>query len=103
MSVIVVATIVPIPEYRADVVAALEDAIASVHISDHGCELYALHEGKDRLVMIEKWADQGALEAHGESAAVAQLLRRTSSKVVGEVDVQVLHPHPVGTAEQGIL
>lgn len=103
MSVIVVATIVPIPEYRPEVIAALEDAIAAVHAADRGCELYALHEGKDRLVMIEKWADQRALEVHGEGTAVARLLQRTGSKIVGEVDVQVLRPHPAGTAEQGSL
>jgi len=103
VSVIVVATIVPIPEYRSELIAALEDVIASVHAADRGCELYALHEGKDRLVMIEKWTDQRALEAHGEGAAVARLLQRTSSKVAGEVDVQVLHPHPAGTTEQGSL
>jgi quinol monooxygenase YgiN len=103
MSVIVVATIVPVPEHRSEVISAIEDAIASAHANDEGCELYALHEGTDRLVMIEKWADQGALEAHGRSPAVAQLLERTNSKVAGEVDIQVLTPHPAGTPQQGIL
>ena len=74
MSVVVVATIVPVPEHRAEVIAALEQTISAVHAEDEGCELYALRQGEDRLVMIEKWPD-----------------------------VQALQPHPAGTAEQGTL
>ena len=51
MSVVVVVTAFPIPEHRAEVVAAFEEAIARVH-DEPGVELYALHEGRDRLVMI---------------------------------------------------
>jgi quinol monooxygenase YgiN len=54
MSVIVVATAFPVPEHRAQVIAAFEEAIALVH-DEPGVELYAVHEGDDRLVMIEKY------------------------------------------------
>jgi hypothetical protein len=54
MSVVVVVTAFPIPEHRADVIAACESAIARVH-DEPRVELYALHEGRDRLVMIEKY------------------------------------------------
>jgi hypothetical protein len=50
MSVVIVVTAFPIPEHRAEVVAAFEEAIARVH-GEPGVELYALHEGLDRLVM----------------------------------------------------
>ena len=40
MSVIVVATVHPVPEHRAAVIAAFEDTIASVHAEDEGCQLY---------------------------------------------------------------
>ena len=53
-AVIVVATAFPIQEHRAEVVAAFEAAMTKVHSEEPGCELYALHEGDDRLVMIEK-------------------------------------------------
>ena len=54
MSVVVVVTAFPVPEHRAEVVAAFEAAIARVH-DEPGVELYALHEGQGRLVMIEKY------------------------------------------------
>ena len=52
MSVVVVVTAFPAPERRAEVIAAFEAAITRVH-EEPGVELYALHEGPDRLVMIE--------------------------------------------------
>jgi quinol monooxygenase YgiN len=55
MSVVVVATAIPAPGHRDEVVAAFEKVIPTVHAEDEGCELYALHEGEDRLVMVEKW------------------------------------------------
>ena len=54
MSVVVVATIHPRRNCRDQVIAALEKAVIRVHAEDSGCELYALHENDDQLVMIEK-------------------------------------------------
>ncbi len=71
--VVVVATIRPKPEHRAEVIAAMEKAIASVHAHDDGCLLYALHEGDDRLVMVEKWSSAEALAEHSHGAALAEL------------------------------
>ena len=48
-AVIIVATAFPIPEHRDEVIAAFEAAIAQVHEEEPGTELYALHEGPDRL------------------------------------------------------
>ena len=48
MSVVVVATFTPKPENRFDVLTALKNAVEQVHDED-GCELYALHQGDDRL------------------------------------------------------
>jgi quinol monooxygenase YgiN len=47
MSVVVVVTAFPVPEHRAGVVAAFEEAITRVH-DEPGVELYALHGGPDR-------------------------------------------------------
>jgi quinol monooxygenase YgiN len=102
MSVIVVATAFPAPDRRAEVVRAFEAIIASVH-DEPGCELYALHEGRDRLVMIEKWASQEALAEHGKSPALAELHAVLDGKLTADLDVQVLAPHPAGTARQGTL
>jgi quinol monooxygenase YgiN len=102
MSVVVVATIIPVPEHRDEVIAAFTATIASVHAED-GCELYALHEGDDRLVMVEKWASQEALDTHSAGPALRELGPRLKGMTVGRLDVQVLRPHPAGTEEQGAL
>jgi quinol monooxygenase YgiN len=102
MSVVVVATVYPLPEHRAEVIAAFEETIARVHTED-GCELYALHEGADRLVMIEKWASGDALRVHGRAAALTELGPKLEGKLVSAPDVQVVQPHPAGTAALGAL
>jgi quinol monooxygenase YgiN len=103
MSVVVVATIRPLPDHRAEVIGVLEAAIARVHAEDDGCLLYALHKGDDRLVMVEKWSSAEALDEHARGAALTQLNRALDGLVTGAADVQVLQPHPAGTAQQGSL
>ena len=102
-AVVVVATIRPRPGHRTEVIAALEKAIAETHANDAGCLLYALHEGEDRLVMIEKWASADALAAHSRGAALAELTQALDGRTEGPLDVQILQPHPAGTATQGAL
>ena len=102
MPVITVATIIPKPEHRAEVIAAFEEAIAAVHTED-GCEFYALHEGEDRLVVIEKWSSMDAATVHSTAPALAKLGPSLAGKLAAPLDVQHLTPHPAGTAEQGTL
>jgi quinol monooxygenase YgiN len=102
MSVVVIATGFPIPEHRAEVIAAFESAIPRAQ-DEPGVELYALHEGKDRLVMIEKYESQDAFAAHGKSPALAGLMAALRGKLQSDLDVQVLTPHPAGTAAKGAL
>jgi quinol monooxygenase YgiN len=101
--VVVIATIRPLPEHRAEVVAAMEKVIADVHAQDDGCLLYALHEGDDRLVMVEKWSSPEALGDHSRGTALAELNEALKGRLEGGLDVQVLRPHPAGTADQGIV
>jgi quinol monooxygenase YgiN len=102
VSVVVVATIIPLPEYRDEVIAALTGTVAQVHEED-GCELYALHQAADRLVMIEKWASPDALKVHGTSPALRELGGRLKDKLSAAPDVQVYTPHPAGSPELGAL
>src|SRR3954453_12411242 len=102
MSIVVVATAFTAPEHSGDVVAACKAAIARVH-DEPGVELYALHEGPDRLVMIEKYESEQALSEHSKGAALADLLASFEGKLSGPLDVQVLVPHPAGTAQEGAL
>ncbi len=102
-AVVVVATIRPLPEHRAEVIAVMQKVIADVHAHDDGCLLYALHEGDDRLVMVEKWASADALAEHSRGAALAGLNQALSGRLASGLDVQILQPHPAGTAAQGTL
>jgi quinol monooxygenase YgiN len=102
VSVVTVATLFVSPEHRAEVIAALEEAIARVH-AEPGCDLYALHEGTDRLVMVEKWQGPDVVEAHAKGVAFAELFSKIKDKLNGDLDIQVLKPHPAGTLAQGQL
>ena len=101
MSLVVVATMVPKPEFRDEVIAALEEVIPRVHAEDAGCEVYSLNEGGEKLVMIEKWATPEDLQAHSASPAFKVLTAALEGKLSKEMDVQVLQPHPAGTPGQG--
>jgi quinol monooxygenase YgiN len=102
MSVVVVVTAYPINEHRGEVVAAFEAAIARVH-DEPGVELYALHEGPDRLVMIEKYESEQVRSEHLKGAALADLRSALQGKLSSGLDAQVLMPHPAGNAEKGAL
>lgn len=102
MSVVVVATIKPLPEHRDAVIAAYTQAIAQVHAED-GCELYALQQADDRLIMVEKWASRAALDAHARGTALAELRPLLAGKVAGPAEVIVLDPVPAGDPAKGQL
>ena len=102
MSVVVVVTAFPVPEHRAEVVAAFEEAIARIH-DEPGVGLYALHEGPDRLVMIEKYESEQARSEHAKGAALADLRSALAGRLSRGLDAQVLVPHPAGNAQKGAL
>jgi quinol monooxygenase YgiN len=100
MSVVVVATIRPLPEHRDEVIAAFSAVIGQVHAED-GCELYALNQTGDRLIMIEKWASREALATHSKGANLAALNPQLAGKVAGPPEVIVLDAVPVGDPAKG--
>ena len=103
MAIIVVATAYPFPEHRAEAIAAFEAAMDKVHAEEDGCLLYALHEGTDRLVMIEKYASDDAVATHVGGAGLAALREALNGKLSAPMDVQVLSPHPAGSPAKGAL
>src|SRR5262249_919927 len=100
MSVVVIVTAFPDPARRAEVIAAFEAAITEVH-SEPGVELYALHEGPGRLVMIEKYESDQVRSAHLQSAALAGLRAALEGKLSRPLDAQLLVPHPAGQPGKG--
>ena len=104
MAVVIVATLFPVPEYRDEVIAAIETVQAKVHASDDDCLLYALHEGRDgRLVFVEKYTSMDAVGAHSKSPELAELVAALDGKLAQPMDVQLLTPHPAGSADKGAL
>jgi quinol monooxygenase YgiN len=102
VSVVVVATIRPLPEHTDEVIAAFTATIPAVHAED-GCELYALHRAEDRLIMIERWASAEALAVHSKGAALAALGPQLRGKVSGAPEVIVSHAVPAGDPAKGQL
>ncbi|WP_374336152.1 putative quinol monooxygenase [Leeia sp.] len=91
MPLSIVATIVAHPEHREAVGTALRDMLAPTRV-EPGCQQYDLHvDQADPLcwVMIERWADAAALEAHLHSPHMARLQSAIAGKAAG-IDIQRL-------------
>jgi quinol monooxygenase YgiN len=102
VSVVVVATIIPLPEHREEVIAIITETVGKVHEED-GCELYALHQADDRLVMVERWASPEALRTHSRGAALAAQAPLLAGKLAGPAEVIVLRAVPAGDPAKGQL
>lgn len=102
MSVVVVATVRPVPGRLRQVAAAYEAVVGDVH-EEAGCELYALHEGEDYLLLLEKWTTAEALKDHAGSRTMKALRERIRNDVLGPTEVQTLTALPAGQLELGEL
>lgn len=96
----VVVTAIPVPGHRAEVVAAFEAAIAPM-CQEPGVEPYPLHEGPDRLVMVEKYESEQARSEHLRGAALADLRSALEGKLSPGLDAHLLALHPAGKRTQG--
>jgi quinol monooxygenase YgiN len=99
---VVVATITPIPEHRAEVREALLAAIPQVHEED-GCQLYALHENADTFVFVERWSTGDALAVHSGSPALRVMGKALAGKTAGAPVVVILESVPAGDPSKGAL
>jgi hypothetical protein len=54
-------------------------------------------------VVIVATAFPDALAEHAKSAALADLQASLAGKLNGDLDVQVLTPHPAGTRDKGTI
>jgi quinol monooxygenase YgiN len=99
MSAVVVATFHPKPGQHDAVHAVIAAAQTKVW-NEPGCQLYALHEGSDRFVLIEKWQTQEDFVRHGEAESLAKLTAAVAPLVDPAVDIVELQPvelkHPAG-------
>ncbi|MGH3276542.1 MAG: putative quinol monooxygenase [Streptosporangiaceae bacterium] len=102
MSVVVIATITPLPEHKDEVMAVVAETVPQVHAED-GCELYALHQAADQLILVEKWASPEALAVHGKGAVLAAMNPKLQGKVAGRSHVVVAQAVPAGDPVKGQL
>lgn len=96
---VVVTAIVTIrPEARAEALAALTAGIEATH-GEEGCIAYALHEDNTqpaRFVIVEKWASQDALEAHGQAEHLKTMFSTVGSLLAEPPAIVFTTPLNVG-------
>lgn len=91
MSLSIIATIVAHPEHRETVLQALTAMLVPTR-AEAGCRQYDLYVDQtdpNRMVMIERWTDDTALNAHVASPHMAQLKAVIGDKTSG-IDIQRL-------------
>lgn len=104
--VVVVASL-PVQEGKLDeAITALSAAAEAVHREESGVKKYALHtDPKDpnRLVMIEVYASQADLDAHGQTPHMAELMGALGGVLGGRPELTILTPVTAGDPAKGLL
>lgn len=93
--VVVVAVFTPAQDHAEDLVDALRRGIPAVH-AESGCEVYAIHDAGDTIVMIEKWADQASFESHRDGEASRRMAASVGPFLAKPVHIESMKPLPVG-------
>ncbi|HVB52146.1 MAG TPA: antibiotic biosynthesis monooxygenase [Acidimicrobiales bacterium] len=78
-------------------------AIANDVHAEPGCEFYALHKTGDRVVLVEKWTDDHALDVHRTAPSLLKLRAETADLVAEPWDIEFLTPLPLGDPAKGAL
>ena len=94
MSIIALAELHPTQGNTDSLVRALLAALDAVHAQD-GCELYAVHEAKEKVVILEKWRDRESLDAHRQGEPLARL-RKAMDGLVADKRAEILIAQPTG-------
>jgi quinol monooxygenase YgiN len=103
---IVVTAIVNVrPEARDEALTALTTGIEGTHAED-GCIAYALHEDTTqpaRFVIVEKWASQSDLEAHGQADHLQAMFAVVGPLLAEPPTIVFTNPLPVGDASKATI
>jgi quinol monooxygenase YgiN len=80
------------PGTNADFEATMKALQAKVRADEPGNKLYALHKTADPnvYVMLERYDDQAALDAHRAAPHFKELGRKLGDYLAGRPDVQVM-------------
>ena len=96
MTLSVIAVVDAIPEHQQAVRNALEAMLAPTR-AEAGCLHYELHidaENPCRLVMIERWRDDAALEEHFATAHIGWLQQTLDGKIT---NLAISRLNPIAT------
>jgi quinol monooxygenase YgiN len=99
---VLVAIITPAPGKLEEVERILVESIPAVHEED-GCQKYALHRGKDKLVFVENWRDMDALGAHRSGPGLKLVGERLAGLTEGRPIIEVLEAVPAGDPVKGTV
>jgi quinol monooxygenase YgiN len=83
----------------------MREVIPPTHGED-GCAAFALHRDTAdprRLVLIERWADRAALDAHLATEHLRAFRAKAPEVFDGPAQVLVLDPRPAGDPAKGVL
>jgi quinol monooxygenase YgiN len=103
--VVVVATVRAKDGQREAALDALRRLAEHTH-TEAGCLAYAIHEDaqdRGRLVVVERWTSQVALENHALQPYLKEILGGAREILEGPPDVRVLTPVPAGDPVKGTL
>ena len=102
MSIVVVAAVTPIDGALTELAALFVEVSVDVH-EEPGCELYAVHQTDEQVVVIEKWVDAASLQAHRDGRVVAALLERARPLASGPADIKIVRPSSGGMGPKSAL
>jgi quinol monooxygenase YgiN len=102
VSLVIVATVFPKPGTRDTIRKALLAAAPKVH-EEPGCELYSVQEDEQGFVFVERWADEQAVQQHGQSPALQELMAAISDHLAQPLGIRVLSPLPAGDPDKGTV
>jgi quinol monooxygenase YgiN len=103
--VVVVATMTAKDGRGGELEQGLKELVAASH-GDDGCVAYALHRaaaGGDTFVMIERWRDQAALDAHFTQPHVQGLGKLAAELLASPPQILFTNPVPAGDPAKGVL
>lgn len=102
MSIVVLATIRALPEHRDEVIEALKNLAITAH-TEIGVERFVLLEGEGDLLIIEKWVDQAAMDAHTSAPISVETREILAGKLLEAPEHKYLRTVPSGDPRIGAL
>jgi quinol monooxygenase YgiN len=87
-----IAHLVPRPGQEQALAEGMAAIVPQV-VQEPGCLAYVMHESRDApgtIVMIETWADQAAIDAHGKAPAITGLAARFDELLAEPVRLEFL-------------